>query len=465
MKLKKLSLELIFLIILMNFSSMLNVSGAGTLNVNIYNCDGYNLPGLGGTLKMIVYDSSYNYVEFDTVTYSGGESYKPISVYENFNSGYIEIYNTPNTGRGAEYWGSIAVNFPGSYNFYRNQPYFWDISWDHSTINPGDDISGTIWIKNPNTVSVNTRPTIYLDRDKNLPDDYTISGFSYQTADPGAVVGWNFNIGPITTSGVYHAYIETHVELSSAVLTDSGIWVSTVSVSFPGIPTLNTANGLRTADPTLYLDWETATGATSYQIQVDDSSSFSSPVIDTTTSSTSYTTTTLSSDIYYWRVRAFDSYSNYGDWTNYRSFEIDTECNSPSLLSPENGAYLASHTPYLDWSSVSEAVSYQLQVDDYSGFSSPVIDITTSSSSYTPTLNDDLYYWHVRAQDDLGNWSPYSSSRYFTVDTIGPNSPSLSSPSNGAVITDSSYNFQWSTVGDAVSYQIQINGPTNIDTT
>ncbi len=83
----------------------------------------------------------------------------------------------------------------------------------------------------------------------------------------------------------------------------------------------------------------------------------------------------------------------------------------PSLSSPANSSSACDATPYFDWSSVGGAISYHIQVDNNSGFTSPEIDTTTSSSDYTPgsSLSPDTYYWRVRASNSCGD-GPWSDS-------------------------------------------------------
>ncbi|MBN1998490.1 fibrobacter succinogenes major paralogous domain-containing protein [candidate division KSB1 bacterium] len=88
-----------------------------------------------------------------------------------------------------------------------------------------------------------------------------------------------------------------------------------------------------------------------------------------------------------------------------------------TLSSPTNGSTISDQTPAFKWSSVSGAASYQLVVDNSSDFSSPAIDQSNlTSSSYTSSsLSDGTYYWRVRAKDNNGNWSDWSSVWNFTI--------------------------------------------------
>jgi serine protease AprX len=90
---------------------------------------------------------------------------------------------------------------------------------------------------------------------------------------------------------------------------------------------------------------------------------------------------------------------------------------TPSLSTPSDGGIASNGTPYFDWTSVSGATSYRIQVDDDASFSSPEIDTTTSDSNYTPTSPLSIgteYYWRVRASSSCGTGS-WSSAWSFTV--------------------------------------------------
>jgi len=89
----------------------------------------------------------------------------------------------------------------------------------------------------------------------------------------------------------------------------------------PGTPTLvSPANGASSAQP-VALDWNDATNAVSYEIQVDDSSGFTAPLVRNLTSTTSQTSVTgLASVTHWWRVRAKNSAGVVGNWSATRTF-------------------------------------------------------------------------------------------------------------------------------------------------
>jgi hypothetical protein len=182
-------------------------------------------------------------------------------------------------------------------------------------------------------------------------------------------------------------------------------------------PTLSSpSNGSTTTDTAPSFSWYPVSGADYYQIQVDDSSYFTSTAVDTTTYSSPYTPTySLSVSTYYWRVRGYDYSTGYGSWSSTWSFTI--EVPSPTLYSPSNYSTVTKTKPTFDWSDVFGAYSYEIQVDDSSSFYSLTISTSTYSSSYTPTtsLSSGTYYWRVRTKDYYGNYSSWSSTWSFTV--------------------------------------------------
>jgi hypothetical protein len=221
-------------------------------------------------------------------------------------------------------------------------------------------------------------------------------------------------------------------------------------------PTLSSpSNGSTTTDTKPYFYWSYVSGASWYQIQVDDYSSFSTPVIDTSSTYSYYTpTTALSTGIYYWRVRAIDSQGYAGYWSSTWSFT--TTIGAPTLSSPSSGSTVSDTTPTFSWYSVSGADYYQIQVDDSSYFSSTAIDTTTYSASYTPTysLSVGTYYWRVRGYDYSAGYCSWSSTWSFTIEVP---SPTLCSPSNYSTVTDTKPTLDWYSVSGAYEYEIQID--------
>lgn len=105
------------------------------------------------------------------------------------------------------------------------------------------------------------------------------------------------------------------------------------------------------------------------------------------------------------------------------------QLSAPSLLSPSNGATVAQPVT-LDWTDVTGAVSYEVQVDNSSTISAPfVANMAVTASHVTLSgLPAQRLWWRVRARNSAGGFGPFSSVRRFTPQSA-PAPASLSSVS------------------------------------
>ena len=91
---------------------------------------------------------------------------------------------------------------------------------------------------------------------------------------------------------------------------------------------------------------------------------------------------------------------------------------APALIRPARDArFSPGQSITFDWSDVSGAASYTLQIDDASNFSAPqIVSQTVALSSYvTNGLPERRMWWRVRANDAAGNPGLWSSARRFEV--------------------------------------------------
>jgi hypothetical protein len=195
------------------------------------------------------------------------------------------------------------------------------------------------------------------------------------------------------------------------------------------------ADGAATNQTTVSLEWNAGYIGNTYELQVDDSSSFDSLFYTTTTEDISADVSGLTEGIWYWRVRASNTYGTTGEWSAPYSFTVDlTPPSAPSLTAPADGTYSVS-IPAFAWSTVDTAAYYQFEY----GTSSSDPDNTyvlrsaeLSTNTYTPSsmTKEVQYYWFARAKDAAGNWSGWSSPRAIMIVPAAPSGPVLSSPAN-----------------------------------
>ena len=185
----------------------------------------------------------------------------------------------------------------------------------------------------------------------------------------------------------------------------------------PSTPTLySPSNGFSTTDLAPTFDWNNVSGATSYYIQVDNNSNFSSPEISQSTSLSIYTPgSNLAQGTYYWRVRAINSDGS-SSYTSAWSVNLGSVPALPTLIAPADSSFMDNTIPIFDWDDVPNATSYTILVDNNSDFTSPFINETVNESTYTPDVcwAETNYYWKVSASNSYGAGS-YSSTWTFTL--------------------------------------------------
>jgi hypothetical protein len=136
----------------------------------------------------------------------------------------------------------------------------------------------------------------------------------------------------VTTFAVSTNTVVTITGFQGTVTLSVGLTVlSGSSVPTPGTPTLVSPADTAAVNQPVTLDWNNASNAASYEIQVDDSSSFSAPLVSSLTSTASQTSVSgLAAVQYWWRVRAKNSAGVAGNWSASRRFTVNS--GSPSAL-------------------------------------------------------------------------------------------------------------------------------------
>jgi hypothetical protein len=185
-----------------------------------------------------------------------------------------------------------------------------------------------------------------------------------------------------------------------------------------------------------YLQWEPLAYAASYDVQLDNDQSFSSPIKTVTTKMTAWAhVDPLAAGTYYWRVRRNDADARDGAWSAVRSFVLQPA--AVSLASPTNGSNPAANTLLLQWKATQPSPKYRVEVSTSATFAGLVSgfpqDTVMSALAPKTLLANGTYYWRIRSLNAANAVVATSSAWSFTVDGTAPSVVKLT-PSSGASI-------------------------------
>ncbi len=155
------------------------------------------------------------------------------------------------------------------------------------------------------------------------------------------------------------------------------------------------------------LGWKALEGASAYLWQLSDSESFSSSSIiaqDTTTARSTKLNPLEAGSVYYWRIKADTPLAS--PWSDTWSFTPQAliELDAPILESPSAGALNVPLNTLFQWTAISGAQGYELEIATQTDFKNPVVRLTGANAipvnawqnTYTFAGNT-TYYWRVRA--------------------------------------------------------------------
>ncbi len=236
-------------------------------------------------------------------------------------------------------------------------------------------------------------------------------------------------------------------------LTASGVAITASpasAVSAPSSPTSEVRNS-----STVILSWAAVRNADAYEVQVDSSSSFSSP---------DYTAKTVNVRVVpsknlipgenFWRVRAVDG-SERSAWSE-GAFDI-APVTVPVVLAPADGLELdqPDRPPLLQWTPSQGATSYTVLVDADSDMIGAKSYTTKTTSLVLPdplTVGD--WFWSVTASKGSGLVSLPSDVSSFLINPIAL--PTLTSPDDSVTTAIEDVTLDWEPVPGARSYDLQI---------
>ncbi len=241
-------------------------------------------------------------------------------------------------------------------------------------------------------------------------------------------------------------------------------WSFVVDATAPTVPFLfSPGNGATLATNPALFTWSIpsdANGIGHYDIEISDTG-----VIYQASPTLPQATVSLPDGTFSWRVRAVDPYGNTSGWSVTWTFTKNTgiETNPPTepeLQFPIDT--LATTDPAtLSWLAATDDSGvdhYRIQVGTDAGFSTPLLDATTSTLSITiPSLPTGTYYWRAKAIDiynNVGSWSETWS--FLITNSIVPGVPTLLLPPNGFLLPLGSVWLNWTDVEGADWYEIEL---------
>jgi len=212
--------------------------------------------------------------------------------------------------------------------------------------------------------------------------------------------------------------------------------------------------------------WMRSDQANSYQLLVDDDSSFGGRAPEINISgigATSFTPTGLpltSATTYFWKVIASNSEGEITSTSVFSFMTYTTPPGSFSLMAPLDGATGIGVQPTFFWGSAPLGETYTFTLDDNADFSSPLYSTTTASLQHFLPItlsNDTFYYWKVEANNQIGS-SPASPAS-FSFRTIGPlpGAFNLLSPPDGPNISTTTPTLSWSAASLVATYTVQVD--------
>ncbi|KPL72153.1 C1 family peptidase, partial [Leptolinea tardivitalis] len=142
---------------------------------------------------------------------------------------------------------------------------------------------------------------------------------------------------------------------------------------------------------------------------------------------------------------------------------------APRLLEPLQNAAFTNKTPTFSWIGNPGGGTYKIQVSRSADFSTELIEETTAAGieTYTitsPLSSDGTWFWRVRginSNNEEGAWSAIWS---FTLDTTGPDAPTLNAPENESTPVGIP-TFYWAPSATATAYQFEYGTSTDGGTT
>jgi hypothetical protein len=250
-------------------------------------------------------------------------------------------------------------------------------------------------------------------------------------------------------------------------------WTTTAfSRNTVGAPTLigpADAAELTQPDSPVSLSWQPVAGAASYDVQYGTDPNFVDQTTTTNVKTSSFVVPLQTPGTYVWRVRGVLATGVFTAWSGgasplpaARSYVVKGLANDSGIppTSPPDDPNQALTDVVLDWEPIKGAKSYQIQISTDQLFPANTIVNqvnTVYGTRYSPpqTLNNDQYFWRIRATDAAGFQPDWSSRPVWRFKRTWPDQPTLLYPQSGTVAENPLY-YQWTPIKHASLYTVQL---------
>ncbi len=212
-----------------------------------------------------------------------------------------------------------------------------------------------------------------------------------------------------------------------------------------------------------------------YHLQVSSNPGFSIMDFEATISATSQNVYELEfGTVYYWRVRSIkgEEVSEFSSIWNFKTKVPDdiTVPDPPLLISPTNGAVVASNMPTLIWEEAAGVdYSWKIEVATDMNFTDVILYESprmTNTFEFDYELAPGNYFWHVQVNNGEA-WSEWSQTWYFVIEgeaVLDP--PTLLEPADGSQeLPLNNITFSWEDDEKATIWIIDIAEDENFDET
>ena len=383
--------------------------------------------------------------------------------------------------------GVVSGTIPTLYCAGSIPTFTWDVS-GITTYTPAKNLKFNVIIDSDNNTANGAQGGVAASPTY----DSSVTTYTPSTAIPNGTWYWYVRVYNEATCTVMPNPPTNATEKNNIAISDCCEIFYTTPQKFEfgdiGSFTLNTPSGDVCGPTNPTFSWSSATGATKYIIQINNSSTFpdapptpstatyegivdddASGLDQTFTPTTSDETTTpgvyfpdpIPNGTWFWRVRPINASCN-GDWSTAKQIFIDV-MGIPTITSPTDKC---DNKPVFTWTTVANALRYDIEIQTGTDWAAPTGYIplnnigngTTTTYTYpgAPVLGNGTYYWRLRADSAnsscSGEWTVHDT---FTINQI-TGTPTLVNPS-GEVCGPTNPSFEWNGVTGATGYVFQLH--------